>query len=235
MKWNEVFCNTFKAIGERLAPETERKVNFTLPSLAMVEACRASGYDFLQVLTAKGVLTAEQAQRAADRYWLGKTKSGRTIFWMIDDMMMPLDAHIGDGWLSQMLKAREPLLAYWEVKHCLFGLHLVDSDKPIGIVESEASAVILSELFPECVWLAYGFNSHLVIDLLAPLQGCTVTIYPRTDPTMSNYVFFLDYAKLVNTCYDIQLRIDYTLEERATQEQKERCIDIVDFVLDSAR
>ena len=235
MKWNEVFCNTFKAIGERLAPEIERRVNFMLPSWPMVEACRASEFDFLQVLIGQGVLTSEQALHAAECYQLGKTKSGRTIFWMIDDMMTPLDAHIGDGWLSQMLKAREELLAYWPVKHCLFGLHLVDGSKPICIVESEASAVILSELYPECVWLAYGVNSHLVIDMLAPLQGCALTIYPRTDPTMSNYVFFLDCVKPAEQCYGIRMRIDNTLELHATEEQKQRCIDIVDFVLDSAR
>ena len=235
MKWNEVFCNTFKAMSERLAPEIERRVNFMLPSWPMVEACRASEFDFLQVLIGQGVLTSEQALHAAECYRLGKTKSGRTIFWMIDDMMTPLDAHIGDGWLSQMLKAREELLAYWPVKHCLFGLHLVDGSKPICIVESEASAVILSELYPECVWLAYGVNSHLVMDMLAPLQGSTVTIYPRTDPTMSNYVFFLDYAQQAEQYYDIRLRIDNTLELYAAEEQKQRCIDIVDFVLDSAR
>lgn len=54
MKWNEVFCNTFKAIGERLAPEIERRVNFMLPSLPMVEACGASEFDFLQVLIGQG-------------------------------------------------------------------------------------------------------------------------------------------------------------------------------------
>lgn len=233
MKWNEVFCNTFKAMSERLAPEIERRVNFMLPSLPMVEACRASEFDFLQVLIGHGVLTTEQALHAAECYRLGKTKSGQTIFWMIDDMMTPLDAHIGDGWLSQMLKAREELLAYWTVKHCLFGLHLVDGSKPIGIVESEASAVILSELFPECVWLAYATISHLVPEILSPLVGRTVTIYPRTDPNMNTYVFFLDYANIVRQHYDIDLRIDTTLEQHATANQKERCIDIVDFLLDS--
>ena len=233
MKWNEVFCNTFKAMSERLAPEIERRVNFMLPSLPMVEACRASEFDFLQVLIGHGVLTTEQTQHATECYRLGKTKSGQTIFWMIDDMMTPLDAHIGDGWLSQILKAREELLAYWPVKHCLFGLHLVDGSKPIGIVESEASAVILSELFPECVWLAYATISHLTLEFLSPLVGRTVTIYPRTDPNMNTYVFFLDYANIVRQHYDIDLRIDTTLEQHATANQKERCIDIVDFLLDS--
>lgn len=235
MKWDDVFCNTFKAISQRHAATIKQQVDFLLPSMAMVNACRVNDFEGFDPFIAAGKLTTEQMHHATQRYHLGKTKSGQPIFWMIDDMMTPLDAHIGDGWLSQILKAREELLAYWPVKHCLFGLHLVDGSKPICIVESEASAVILSELYPECVWLAYGVNSHLVMDMLAPLQGSTVTIYPRTDPTMSNYVFFLDYAKQAEQYYDIRLRIDNTLELHATEEQKQRCIDIVDFVLDSAR
>ena len=234
MKWNEVFCNTFKAMSERHAAEVEREVNFMFPSLPMVEACRASEFEFFEPMIASGMLTTDQMHHAAERYLLGKTRSGLPIFWMINDMMVPLDARIGDGWISQKLKAREPLLEAWQVKHCLFGLHLAVDALPIGIVEQEATAVMLSELMPEVIWMAYGVTSHLVPELLAPLQGCTVTIYPRTDPLMSNYVFFLDYARLVNRRYDIHLRIDDTLEQHATQEQKQRCIDIVDFVLDSA-
>ena len=94
MKWNEVFCNTFKAMSERLAPEIERRVNFMLPSLPMVEACRASEFDFLQVLIGQGVITTEQALHSAECYRLGKTKTGRTIFWMIDDIAFG-DGHAG--------------------------------------------------------------------------------------------------------------------------------------------
>jgi hypothetical protein len=44
---------------------------------------------------------------------------------MMDDMLTPLDAHIGNSaWLSALLKVREPLIASWQVTHCLFGLHL---------------------------------------------------------------------------------------------------------------
>ena len=233
MKWNEVFCNTFKAMSERLAPEIERRVNFMLPSLPMVEACKASEFDFLQVLIGQGVITTEQALHAAECYRLGKTKTGRTIFWMIDDMMTPLDAHIGDGWLSQMLKVREELLAYWTVKHCLFGLHLVDGSKPIGIVESEASAVVLSELFPETVWMAYATTLHLCPELFAPLAGRRVTIYPRTDPSLSTFLFFEDLVDLIRRQYDIDITVDPILENHATADQKERCIDILEFLIEN--
>ena len=239
------FETTYMKLAREAKAKAEQKFNFTLPSMPMVEACRADEFDFFQPYIQSGMLSADQMNRAAERYYLGKSRSGKTMFWMIDDMMQPLDARIGDTWLSKLLKRREPLLEYWPVKHCLFGEHLTplllgggarggEDKTQISIVESESSAVILSELFPECLWMAYSTTVHLVPELMAPLQGRNVTIYPRTDPTMSTYVFFLDYAQHVRKHYDINLRIDSTLENHATPEQKEQCIDILEFILKSS-
>ena len=237
MKWDDVFCNTFKAISQRHAATIKQQVDFLLPSMAMVNACRVNDFEGFDPFIAAGKLTTEQMHHATQRYHLGKTKSGQPIFWMIDDMMTPLDAHIGEGWISELLKRRDPILDFWHVQHCLFGLHLLSGTVPsaqsISIVESEASAIVLSELFPESLWMAYATTSHLYPELLAPLEGQTVTIYPRTDPTMSTYLFFLDYAEAVRQSYDIDLTIDATLEDHATEAQKARCIDLVDFLFDS--
>ena len=97
-------------------------------------------------------------------------------------------------------------------------------------MESERSAVILSELLPEYVWMAYATTAHLRPELFAPLKGHKVVLFPRTDPTLSNYLFFKDLAALVRQEYEIDISVDDTLEKRATDEQKERCIDLVDFL-----
>ena len=255
---------TFKALRQDINPDATKKfVDFSLPSMPMVEACRADDFDFFQPFIATGHLTLEQMHHACQRYHLGKTKSGQPIYWMIDDMLTPLDAHIGTTWISTLLKAREPLIASWRVSHCLFGLHLlchteiteitdfeslegaaikqgsnisviseisVCHNKTICVVESEASAVILSELFPETIWMAYATTSHLSPDLFAPLEGRTVILYPRTDPTLSTYLFFEDLASLVRQHYDLDITVDSTLEDHATDEQKDRCIDLLDFL-----
>ena len=233
MKWNEIFCNTFKALRPKTA-DIRHQVDFLLPSMPMVQACRADDFDFFEPFITASKLTVEQMHHATQRYYLGRTKSGQPIFWMIDDMLQPLDAHIGDTWISTFLKAREPLLNCWQVQHCLFGLHLLNCPNsfPISLVEDEKSAVILSEIFPESIWMAYATTSHLSPDLFAPLEGQTVTIYPRTDPTLSTYLFFNDLADQTLRCYDIDLHVDTTLEDHATEEQKERCIDILDFIIE---
>ena len=235
MKWNEVFCNTFKVLKSQL-PDIRHQVDFILPSIPMVEACRADDFDFFQPLIDSGDLTVDQMHHAAERYCLGKTKSGKPIYWMMDDMLTPLDAHFGTTWISNLLKDREPLLNYWQVQHCLFGLHLLTEEtlRPICVVEREETAVVLSELFPESIWMAYATTPHLVFELFAPLEGRIVTIYPRTDPTLSTYLFFLDFADLVRRRFPtIDLCIDTTLEDNATDGQKDRCIDILEFLLES--
>lgn len=257
MTWNEVFCNTFKELRERISPEVRKQVDLMLPSWPMVDACRADSLDDFQPFIAAGKLSVEDMHQACDRYYLGKTKTGTPIYWMIDDMNTPLDAHIGDRWISQLLKQREPLIANWQVQHCLFGLHLlahtgdwrncsiakpkasnatggpVTSVRPISIVESEASAIVLSALFPETIWLAYATTSHLSPDLFVPLEGHIVTIYPRTDPTLSTYLFFQDLVTLTLQQYDLDITISPLLEDNATPTQKDRCIDLLDFLKES--
>ena len=238
MSWDEVFCNTFQAMYKRNKPTAKHLVDFMLPSMPMVNACRANDYECFTPFIDAGKLTIEQMHHAAQRYYLGKTISGQPIYWMIDDMLTPLDAHIGNGWISTLLKHREPLLECWTVRHCLFGLHLINAPEaspsyPIAIVESEASAIVLSELFPERIWLAYATLGHVLPELLAPLEGRTVTIYPSTDPSMNTYMFFRDYANTVKSLYNLDLTIDETLEDHASDDQKERCIDLLDFLLDS--
>ena len=219
-----------------LTSDIPHQVDFILPSMPMINACRADDFSFFQPAIDAGLLTVDQMHRAAERYSLGKTKGGQPVFWMIDDMLQPLDAHISDGWISTILKRREPLLQSWQVQHCLFGLHLTSDashqTSSVCVVESEQSAVVLSELFPESLWMAYVSVSHLTPDLLAPLQGRTVIIYPRTDSTMSTYLFFHDYAEQVLRHYSLDIRIDSTLEDHATDSQKARSIDILDFILE---
>ena len=263
MKLESLFPHSFKAIRKTISPDVRKSVDFSIPSMPMVEACRADDFDFFAPFIAAGDLTVKQMLHACQRYYLGKTRSGRPVFWMVDDMLTPLDAHIGSSaWLSALLKAREPLIASWQVTHCLFGLHLLghtdltdDTDnflntdscvpsvasgkaerqsvcpnKTVCVVESETSAVILSELFPEYVWMAYVTTAHLRPELFAPLLGHKVVLFPRTDPTLSNFLFFKDLAALVRQRYELDITVNRVLEDRATDEQKERCIDLVDFL-----
>ena len=259
------------------------------PRPTLIEECRSDDSDLCHELTDRYGFTPEEMHRAAERYHLGLSKSGKTIFWMIDHHGIVRDGHIGNGWVSQMFKYRYPEAAsYIRPKHCLFGQHLlcpaeiteitetnqcnscnpcseknlsavsaisagptkksvesVQSVRPnisavsaisagpqksIGIVESERSAVILSEARPELLWMAYSYPLNLTVDLFEPFQGRTVTIFPRTDPNQDNYYASLEFADQVRRLYHLDFRVSRLLEDRATPAQKSAQIDLADFI-----
>ena len=144
-KWSDVFCNTFKAIRKHLGiPEPSER------AIDMVASARSDDSDLCHEMITKYGFTEEQMHRAAERFKLGRSKSGKTIYWMIDDIGRIHDGHIGTTWVSKLLKLRYPENAqYITPDQCFFGLHQISEIKPIGIVESERSAVILSELYPD--------------------------------------------------------------------------------------
>ena len=249
-----------------------------VPRPPIVEGCMADDSDFcLWVVDgshrADGhpILSVEQMKRAAERYRLGKSRSGKTIFWMIDETGTMRDGRIGNSWVSVMLKAREPELErYWCVKHCLFGLHLLaekdflfspaemkemkeshavcDSSslaeknisfisfisaghKPsICIVEKEKSAVILSEVFPDYIWMATVTPMNFTLERLEPLRGCQVKLFPHTDFTMSTYLRWVEMAEEARRKLHLDISVSSILEDSTSEEQKQREIDLVDFL-----
>ena len=232
-------------IKEILSPTAK---DFEQPETPMITVSVDS--DFCQETVAKGWLTAEQMAHAAARYRLGRSRSGRCIFWMIDQQGIVRDGHIGNSWASDMLRGREPeLLKDWRTEHCLFGLNLLREDvrckredgrckkddgrckrEDIALVERESSAVILSELFPERLWLASCNLVNLTVENLAALHGHRVTLFPPTDPTMSTYVSWLEIADQAHRQLGLDISVSSILEDHATADQKEARIDLVDFL-----
>lgn len=68
-----------------------------------------------------------------------------------------------------------------ELRQCLFGEHLLTKypDKPVALVESEKTAVILSRIYTEHLWLATGGSQGIKSDeRLTPLRGRNVLLIP---------------------------------------------------------
>lgn len=68
-----------------------------------------------------------------------------------------------------------------ELKQCLFGEHLLTRypEKPVALVESEKTAVIMSRVFPEHLWLATGGSQGIKSnERLTPLFGRKVILVP---------------------------------------------------------
>ncbi len=162
-------------------------------------------------------------------------------------------------WVHCLMKDKLP--ANYEFHPCLFGLHLLTMEQPtagnsskfnsklnnsgtnseqfpceagkkIAIVESEKSAVILSEKFPDFVWLSCGGLQAFKPHLLAPLVHYKVIIFPDTDPTGDAFRQWCQVASEAQHLYKFRypLRVSPLLETHATLDQKQRKIDLVDYL-----
>ena len=214
---------------------------------------------FCKALLANGYLTEHQLQRAVWQYRLGATKTGRVIFWQINEhdeicegkvMSYLPDCHRdkrhNPTWVGHLLSLRHG----WgrlSSRHCFFGLHLLGRPplspptggvrgglSPIAIVEAEKTAVILSARYPQYIWLAAGGLGEVQPDKFRPLRGRHIIMFPDTDPDGIAFKRWSDAANLVMRQLFWEdsppIRVSPILEQRATSEQKQRKIDLVDFL-----
>lgn len=138
--------------------------------------------------------TFDEVQNATQNYYLTCTDycwSRATIFWQIDvkeqiraAKIMLYNQITGKrikepynhiNWLHKAIKEPD-----FNLKQCLFGLHLINQDyqKDIAIVESEKTAIIMSIYMPEFTWLATGSKSNFKFDLLEPLKNRDCFAFP---------------------------------------------------------
>ena len=247
----DIFTDTFKAIRK------ERGLDRPRDERPLWQRCLSTESVFCQALVACGYLSESQMQRAAQRYRLGRSRDGGVIFWQIDDhevlhdgkiMYYRPDCHRDHDhkptWTSFLMRKAGWLPADWRPEHCLFGLHLLShtdltdhtdfersvcQNKIICVVESEKTAVMMSELRPDCIWLATGGKTELNVARLKPLQGSRVILFPDTDTDGSTYREWYELAQAAGDVYGQPFTVSAILEQHATPSQKQRKIDIADY------
>ena len=191
-----------------------------------------------------GYLTEEQMLRAAERYRLGRSRDGGVIFWQIDDQGRTRDGKImyyredchrdksrHPSWVSARLKAYYGYDGDLPVERCLFGLHLLGVvGGAVCVVEAEKTAVIMSEVFPQSIWMAAGGLSALSAEKLRPLRDHKVVLFPDTDPDGTTYACWKAIAGEASRSFLSPVYVSPLLERQATPEQKAAKIDIVDLL-----
>ena len=104
------------------------------------------------------------------------------------------------------------------------------------MVEAEKTAFILSELYPQYVWLAAGGLGEVQVDKFRPLRGRRVILFPDTDPEGMAYRRWYEAAQMVmqQPFWEDSppIRVSTVLEQHASAEQKARKIDLVDFLFE---
>ena len=103
----------------------------------------------------------------------------------------------------------------------------------IAVVEAEKTAVIMSEVKPEYIWLATGGKTELNVAKLRPLEGRRVILFPDTDADGQTYRDWYDIAEAASDVFDHPITVSTLLEQRATPAQKAAKIDLVDLLFQS--
>lgn len=182
----------------------------------------------------KATLKLREAYRiGSSEYW-----EGATVFWQIDTKGL---IRTGKIMLYDRItgkRIKEPYnhitwahtaykLPDFNLNQCLFGEHLlVGNDKPVGIVESEKSAIICSHYLPEMIWLATGGKSNFKAELFDKLKERQVTFFPDLgaydawDKKIKNELFFIKKRS-----------IDTTIENCATEQERADGLDLADFLI----
>ncbi|PQJ73591.1 DUF6371 domain-containing protein [Polaribacter butkevichii] len=132
--------------------------------------------------------------QAINLYHIGTTNywHGATIFWQMDTKnvirggkIMQYDCKTGKrvkkpfnhvSWMHKQLKLKNFVL-----QQCLFGQHLINTiskSDTICIVESEKTAIIMSILITNFLWLATGSKSGFKENMLQPIKEYKIIAYP---------------------------------------------------------
>ena len=212
----------------------------------------SSKSSFCRAVVQSGLLTHRQMVHAALRYRLGRSKDDAVIYWQIDQLGKTHDGkQMWYGPDCHRLKERRAVWGMFLLKehygvpqdtfcptHIFFGLHLLRNceSKTVAIVEAEKSAVILSEIYPEYIWLAAGGMGEVQAVKFIPLRPYKVIMFPDTDPDRRAFTQWYNAAQAVMRSFfwpkDNPIRVSPYLEQHATPDQKRRKIDLVDYIME---
>ena len=189
----------------------------------------------------------ETVQGVLQKYYVGTSKDGLTVFWQIDGRgairtgkIMRYDIQTGKrqsvrtwiengencelktDWMHRKIKND------FNLKQCFFGEHLLRKEpgKPVAVVEAEKTAVICSICFPEMIWLAVGAKGYLTDEKCQVLTGRKVWLFPDADA----YSDWKEKAvRAQRNGFDV--RISRLIEMHGTDSEKENGFDLADYLI----
>lgn len=187
----------------------------------------------------------DMSKKAIQKYKLGTTKNGATIYYQID-----LGGNIRSGKIIQYnvidslfthnrrdCKRNKYIMITWVHKalelndynlcQCFFGEHLLtDQSKTICIVESEKSAVIASIFKPQYIWIACGGKEGLGSTKIQVLKDRHIVLFPD----LNGFNKWTQKAKEIEIIAKSVL-VSPILEGIATNAERNSGLDIADYFL----
>jgi len=184
--------------------------------------------------------TKDEVFIAKQNYFITGTNyfwNNSTIFWRIDNLerihsgkIINYDRYTGKrikepynriNWVHKAVNQNDI-----NINKCLFGLHRINEDyqKTIAIVESEKTAVIMSILLPQYIWIATGGKGMFKHEMLKPLKKRIIISFPDK----GEYINWLNTATEL-TGFGFKISVSDILE----QTEFENGFDLADYYLRS--
>lgn len=168
---------------------------------------------------ASNLIGEARARILWNAYHVGSV-NGKTIWWQVDIdgrvkagkvMEYGTDGHrIKDearpyacGWTHKMRQYNQ-----WHtgerLEQCFFGEHLLrkNPDKPVAIVESEKTAVLMNAWSPNFIWLASGGSQGINDRKMKVLEGRTVRLLPDQGMTWNWWQWAKKYSHTIISIED---------------------------------
>lgn len=227
----------------------------TLPRWVFEETQAAPDCNFVRFLAK--TFGTENAQELRRKFCIGSNSDlwpNSTVFWLLGADGTPYSAQVvlydpGTGkrqknsWIHTALKSRfaknEQVLPDWleSYEHAPkypfpFGLHLISNcqEKPIAVVESAKTAIIMTAIQPKALWLAIGGLSYLNEHRLEELKGLDIVLYPDLG-AFKNWKIKADELKSKG----FKISISDLVESTASDLDRQQGFDIADYLLKKQR
>lgn len=201
-----------------------------IPEEMMIRSLRTENH-FVQFLTK--YFSLSDVALTIDTYRIGDAKDGRVIYWQIDDENRirtgkimkydPTTGHRVKGVSGSFDWAHRHVKNPFQLKQCLYGLHLIKNDNPIAIVESEKSAIVGSMAISTYTWMATGGKQNF--RLMEAVKGRNVTLFPDLGA----------YDQWSGHAAKYGFKISRVLEDIATPEDREKGLDIADYIFNDLK
>lgn len=244
----EIGCNIPFVPISRPAIVYTPTYNFIEPTIIKrLQGQRNTFVDFLHT-----IFDSPKVAAAVERYCIGGDSSGRTVFPNIDQEGRCVGGAVipylenghrnktkGCSNIHAEMKKKDNTFPS-QADQVLFGSHLLrlNPSASVGVVEAQKSAVILSMIYPDIVWLATCGKQNFNERLLFPIYDRNVVAYPDLDGVQEwtqrakklpfKNVRISDWWRLAKSEKDDI--VDVVL--RAIEEEK-RPYSVPDFIMDN--
>lgn len=183
---------------------------------------------FLLYLASK--FGAEAALKLQSTYNIGTAKNKGTIFWQKDYEGRFRTGKVFyynyDGKRNKdkgSWYAHKKIKEDYVLKQVFFGEHLLKEypDHPVALCESEKTAVIMSVIRPEFIWLASGGSQMLSVDRFRHLHSRNITVFPDEGEFKS----WKEKTAFIN-----DRKMNTEVEERFLNKECNKGSDILDII-----